>query len=247
MARVLLENIFKTYTGPKGGRITAVRGVSLDVADGECVVILGPSGCGKTTTLRLIAGLEELDAGTISIDGKPMSGVEPHERDVAMVFQQPALYPHMTAYENMAFGLKLRKLPAAEIERRVRQAAEMLGLNARLEHPPKDLSGGERQRVSIGRALVREPKVFLFDEPLTHLDAPLRVQMRAEMAKLHRALRATTLYVTHDLAEVLVLADRIVVMSAGEIQQVGTHEQILRQPANEFVAGFLGRAGTTSP
>jgi multiple sugar transport system ATP-binding protein len=239
MARVLLENISKTYTGPKRERLAALRGFSLDVADGECVVILGPSGCGKTTTLRLIAGLEELDAGGISIDGRRMNGVEPHERDVAMVFQQPALYPHMTAYENIAFGLKLRKIPAAEIERRVHCATEILSLTARVDHLPKDLSGGERQRVSIGRAMVREPKVFLFDEPLTHLDATLRNQMRGEIAKLHRALRATTIYVTHDQSEAMAVADRIVVMNAGEIQQVGTPEQITRQPANEFVAGFL--------
>ena len=240
MARVLLENISKNYAGPKREVIRAVHAFSLDVADGECVVILGPSGCGKTTTLRLIAGLEKLDAGNISIDGKLMNRVEPHERDVAMVFQQPALYPHMTAYENMAFGLKLRKVAAREIERRVRQAADMLGLTARLDHAPKELSGGERQRVSIGRALVREPKVFLFDEPLTHLDAPLRAQLRGEIAKLHRSLRTTTIYVTHDQAEARALADRVVVMNAGEIQQVGTPQQIARGPVNQFVAGFLG-------
>lgn len=243
MSRVLLDNISKTFVGPKRERIAAVRGVSLDVADGECVVLLGPSGCGKTTTLRLIAGLEELDAGSISIGGKPMRGVEPHEREVAMVFQQPALYPHMTAFENMAFGLKLRKLPAPEIERRVREAAETLGLAARLEHLPKDLSGGERQRVSIGRALVREPRVFLFDEPLTHLDAPLRAQLRGLIANLQRGLRATTLYVTHDQAEAAALADRVVVMNAGEIQQVGTAEEIARRPANDFVAAFAGGIG----
>ena len=242
MARVLLENISKNYPGPKRAVIRAVHGISLDVADGECVVILGPSGCGKTTTLRLIAGLEELDGGNISIDGRLMNGVEPHERDVAMVFQQPALYPHMTAYENMAFGLELRKVAAEEMERRVRQAADRLGLAARLDHLPKDLSGGERQRVSIGRALVREPKVFLFDEPLSHLDAPLRIQLRAEIARLQRSLRATAIYVTHDQAEARALADRIVVMNAGEIQQVGTPQQITREPANEFVAGFLGAA-----
>jgi ABC-type sugar transport system ATPase subunit len=242
MARVLLENISKNYAGPKRAVIRAVHGFSLDVADGECVVILGPSGCGKTTTLRLIAGLEDLDTGNISIDGRLMNGVEPHERDVAMVFQQPALYPHMTAYENMAFGLKLRKVPAAEIERRVRQAADMLGLSARLDHAPRELSGGERQRVSIGRALVREPKLFLFDEPLTHLDAPLRVQLRVEIARLQRSLRATTIYVTHDQAEARALADRIVVMNAGEIQQVGTPQQIADWPANEFVAGFASAA-----
>lgn len=239
MARVVLDNISKTYTGPKRERIEAVRGVSLDVAAGEFMVILGPSGCGKTTILRLIAGLEELTSGTITIGGKAMHDVEPQDRDVAMVFQQPALYPHMTAFGNMAFGLKLRKLPAAEIEQRVREAADLLGLSALLDRLPKDLSGGERQRVSIGRALVREPRVFLLDEPFTNLDAPLRVQMRAELVKLHRRLRATMVFVTHDQAEALELADRIVVMKSGEVQQVADPETIARQPANPFVASFL--------
>ena len=239
MARVVLDTISKSYTSTSRGRIDAVRGVSLDAASGEFIVILGPSGCGKTTTLRLIAGLEELSSGFIYIDGKSMANVEPQDRDVAMVFQQPALYPHMTVYQNMAFGLQLRKLPADQIEHRVNATAGMLGITELFDSLPKDLSGGERQRVSIGRALVRQPKVFLFDEPFTNLDAPLRRQMRAELAKMHQQLRTTLFFVTHDFEEAKELAQRIVVMKDGAIQQVADPATLAQKPANEFVANFI--------
>ena len=239
MARVVLDTISKSYTSTNRGRIDAVRGVSLDAASGEFIVILGPSGCGKTTTLRLIAGLEELSSGFIYIDGKSMANVEPQDRDVAMVFQQPALYPHMTVYQNMAFGLQLRKLPADQIEHRVNATAGMLGITELFDSLPKDLSGGERQRVSIGRALVRQPKVFLFDEPFTNLDAPLRRQMRAELAKMHQQLRTTLFFVTHDFEEAKELAQRIVVMKDGAIQQVADPATLAQKPANEFVANFI--------
>ena len=239
MARVVLDTISKSYTSTSRGRIDAVRGVSLDAASGEFIVILGPSGCGKTTTLRLIAGLEELSSGFIYINGKSMANVEPQDRDVAMVFQQPALYPHMTVYQNMAFGLQLRKLPADQIEHRVNATAGMLGITELFDSLPKDLSGGERQRVSIGRALVRQPKVFLFDEPFTNLDAPLRRQMRAELAKMHQQLRTTLFFVTHDFEEAKELAQRIVVMKDGAIQQVADPATLAQKPANEFVANFI--------
>ncbi|MEY2407743.1 MAG: multiple sugar transport system ATP-binding protein [Verrucomicrobiota bacterium] len=239
MARVVLEKISKTYSVPKGEPIEAVRGVSLDVEPGEFVVILGPSGCGKTTVLRLIAGLEDPTSGTMSIDGRSMARVEPHERDVAMVFQQPALYPHMTAFQNMSFGLQLRKVPPAQIEKRVRETAANLGIASLLGRFPKDLSGGESQRVSIGRALVREPKVFLFDEPFANLDAPLRRQLRRDVSKLHEQLRTTMFFVTHDYEEAQELADRIVIMKSGEVQQIGAPQTIAANPANAFVAGFI--------
>ena len=246
VARVVLDNISKTYTDAKRHRIEAVRGVSLDVKAGEFIVIVGPSGCGKTTLLRLLAGLEELTSGTITIEGNSMTGVEPQDRGVAMVFQSPALYPHMTAFQNMAFGLQLRKLPRAQIEQRVAATADMLSLTALLDRLPRDLSGGERQRVSIGRALVREPRIFLFDEPFANLDAPLRRQLRVELAKVHRQLRTTMLFVTHDQLEAKQLADRMVVMKAGEVQQVGEPEEIARKPANEFVERFITEPEITS-
>jgi ABC-type sugar transport system ATPase subunit len=243
VARIVLENVSRTYLGPRRQRVQAVRGLNLDVADGEFIAVLGPSGSGKTTMLRLMAGLEKPDAGTITIDGRGANDIEPQDRDVAMVFQHPALLPHLTAFDNMALGLKLRKLPGKEIEKRVRATAELLGLANLLDRLPRDLSGGERQRVSIGRALVREPAVFLFDEPLTHLDGPLRAQTRAEIVRLHRRLGTTMLYVTHDHAEAAALARRIVIMNLGAIQQVGEPASIHASPANEFVAGFFKPAG----
>ncbi|HVY71316.1 MAG TPA: ATP-binding cassette domain-containing protein, partial [Verrucomicrobiae bacterium] len=209
MARVVLANVEKHFSGPKGTRVSAVKSINLTVEDHEFVVLVGPSGCGKSTTLRLIAGLEEIDGGAISIDDRVVNDVEPKDRDIAMVFQNYALYPHMTVYENMAFGLKLRKVPGAEIERRVSAAAETLGLSQCLDRLPKALSGGQRQRVAVGRAIVRQPKVFLFDEPLSNLDAQMRVQMRMEISRLHQRLAATMIYVTHDQVEAMTMGDRI--------------------------------------
>ena len=240
MAHVVLEHLSKFFNGPRGQTVRAIDDLSLSVEDKELLVLVGPSGCGKTTTLRLIAGLDEPTQGTISIGGKVVNEVAPRDRDVAMVFQNFALYPHMSAYENMAFGLKLRKYPRAEIDKRVRDAAEMLGLSDCLERKPKDLSGGQRQRVAVGRAIVRQPKVFLFDEPLSNLDAQLRAAMRTEIAKLHRAMPATMIYVTHDQGEAMPLADRIAVMKEGVIQQVGMPMALYQQPANMFVGGFIG-------
>jgi len=240
MARVVIENLSKNFPGPKGEPITAVRGVSLAIEDKEFVVLVGPSGCGKSTTLRLIAGLEEIDAGTISIDGRVVNRVEPKDRDIAMVFQNYALYPHMTVFENMAFGLRLRKFPRAEIEARVKECAGTLGLTPLLTRLPKALSGGQRQRVAVGRAIVRQPKVFLFDEPLSNLDAQMRVQMRAEISRLHDRLGATMIYVTHDQVEAMTMGDRIVVMKDGVIQQVADPDTLYHAPANQFVAGFMG-------
>jgi len=239
MARVVLDNISKTYTDAKRRHIEAVRRVSLDVASGEFIVILGPSGCGKTTVLRLLAGLEQLRAGSIEIGGKSMARVEPQDRDVAMVFQEPALYPHMTAYQNMAFSLQLRKVAPDQIEQRVNAMAGTLGIVELLDSLPKDLSGGERQRVSIGRALVRQPAVFLLDEPFANLDAPLRRQLRAELARLHGQLRTTVFFVTHDFEEAKELAHRVVVMKSGEVQQVADPATLVRTPANGFVAEFI--------
>ena len=237
MANVRLDGVRKIY--PDGGHV-AVHGVDLDVADGEFVVLVGPSGCGKSTTLRMIAGLESITAGSISIGDRLVNDVPPKDRDIAMVFQNYALYPHMTVRENIAFALKLRKLPAAEIERRVQRAAATLGLEPVLDRKPRQLSGGQRQRVAVGRAIVREPAVFLFDEPLSNLDAKLRVQTRREIAKLHRDLDATMIYVTHDQVEAMTLGDRIVVMNAGRVQQVDTPLALYDRPANRFVAGFIG-------
>ncbi|MDI3517419.1 MAG: multiple sugar transport system ATP-binding protein [Thermotogota bacterium] len=236
MAQVVLEHVDKIY--PNG--VHAVKDANLTVEDKEFTVLLGPSGCGKTTTLRMIAGLEEITKGTIKIDGKVVNDVEPKDRDIAMVFQNYALYPHMTVYQNMAFGLKLRKFPKDEIDKRVREAARILGIEELLDRKPKQLSGGQRQRVAVGRAIVRNPKVFLFDEPLSNLDAKLRVQMRSELKKLHHRLEATIIYVTHDQIEAMTMADKIVIMRDGVIQQIGGPHEVYNKPANIFVAGFIG-------
>ncbi len=240
MARVVIENLSKNFRMPGGVCISAVRDLNMVIEDGELAVIVGPSGCGKTTTLRLIAGLEEVSAGRISIDGECVNEVAPKDRDIAMVFQNYALYPHMTVWENMAFGLKLRGVARAEVERRVGDVAESLGLAGCLKRKPHELSGGERQRVALGRALVREPKVFLFDEPLSNLDPQLRVQMRAEIARLHQRLKATMIYVTHDQTEAMTLGDRILVMRGGVGQQMTNPQALYHAPANLFVAGFIG-------
>jgi len=236
MADVSFKSVSKIFPG----NVQAVNEFSLDISDKEFLVLVGPSGCGKSTTLRMVAGLEEITSGEISIDGKVVNDVPPKDRDIAMVFQNYALYPHMTVYNNMAFGLKLRRYPKKEIEQRVGDAAEILGITELLNRKPKALSGGQRQRVAVGRAIVRKPKVFLFDEPLSNLDAKLRVQMRAEIAKLHTRLESTVIYVTHDQLEAMTLGDRIVVMKDGFIQQVGHPLTIYDNPANRFVAGFIG-------
>jgi multiple sugar transport system ATP-binding protein len=240
MARVELKNLVKTYPEKGGPGVSAVKGVSLDVADREFMVLVGPSGCGKSTTLRMIAGLEEITSGTVEIDGKVANDVLPKDRDIAMVFQNYALYPHMSVYENMAFGLKLRRHPRAEIDARVREAAAMLGLGDCLGRRPKALSGGQRQRVALGRAIVRKPKVFLFDEPLSNLDAKMRVSTRTEISKLHARLGATMIYVTHDQVEAMTMGDRICVMKDGRVMQVATPLQLYNHPDNLFVAGFIG-------
>jgi multiple sugar transport system ATP-binding protein len=241
MAKVILENVHKTYPGDKGREIIAVEDANLTIEDKEFMVFVGPSGCGKSTTLRMIAGLEDITRGTIYIDGKRVNDVPPKDRDIAMVFQNYALYPHMSVYKNMAFGLQLRNYPKAEIESRVREAAEILGLTREmLDRRPKALSGGQRQRVALGRALVRKPKVFLFDEPLSNLDAKMRVQMRTEISKLHRRLATTMIYVTHDQVEAMTMGDRICMMKDGRIQQVAEPLEIYNQPANMFVAAFIG-------
>ncbi len=236
MAAVSLKNICKIYDGG----VKAVDNVNIEIEDKEFVVLVGPSGCGKSTTLRMVAGLEDISSGTLTIDGKVMNDVPPKDRDIAMVFQNYALYPHMTVYDNMAFGLKIRKLPKEEIDQRVREAAKLLDIEALLERKPKALSGGQRQRVAVGRAIVRNPKVFLFDEPLSNLDAKLRVQMRAEISNLHNRLQATMIYVTHDQVEALTMADKIVVMKLGVIQQIGGPMELYNEPDNKFVAGFIG-------
>jgi len=240
MARVVLENVSKIFKGPKREMVRAVQKVSLTAEDKEFLVLVGPSGCGKSTTLRLIAGLEDIDEGTIFIGGKVVNGVEPKDRDIAMVFQNYALYPHMTVFENMAFGLKLRKYPKAEIQQRVKETAELLGLMPYLDRLPKALSGGQRQRVAVGRAIVRKPQAFLFDEPLSNLDARMRVQMRAEISRLHQRLGSTMIYVTHDQVEAMTMGDRIVVMKEGLVQQVADPLTLYNRPANLFVAGFIG-------
>ena len=236
MAKVILENVFKIYPG----NVTAVFDANLVIEDREFVVLVGPSGCGKSTTLRMIAGLEEISKGTISIDGRMVNDVPPKDRDIAMVFQNYALYPHMSVAQNMAFGLKLRRYPRAEIEKRVREAAEILDITHLLDRKPKALSGGQRQRVAVGRAIVRKPKAFLFDEPLSNLDAKMRVQMRMEINKLHTRLSSTMIYVTHDQVEAMTMGDRIVVMKDGFIQQVAAPLDLYHHPANQFVAGFIG-------
>jgi multiple sugar transport system ATP-binding protein len=240
MARVVIENLTKVFPRRGGESIRAVDNASLTVQDRELLVLVGPSGCGKTTTLRLIAGLEQATQGTISIDGKIMNGIPPKHRDVAMVFQNYALYPHMTVYENMAFGLKLRKYSKAETEKRVLEAAELLGLTTFLHARPDALSGGERQRVALGRGLVRQPKLLLLDEPLSNLDPRLRLQMRAEISRLHSGLGSAMIYVTHDQVEAMTMGDRIAVMNQGVFQQVAEPMTLYEQPANMFVAGFIG-------
>jgi multiple sugar transport system ATP-binding protein len=240
VACVVVENLTKCFKGPRKQSVGAVSNLNLTVADKELLVLVGPSGCGKTTTLRLIAGLEEITTGRILIDGQVVNDVAPRDRDVAMVFQHHALFPHMTARENMAFGLKLRKHSRDDIARRLDEAAEVLGLADCLDRRPEALSGGQRQRVALGRALVRKPKVFLFDEPLSNLDAQMRAQMRREIAKLHSRLAATMVYVTHDQVEALTLGDRVAVMRQGALQQVAAPMELYRNPANRFVAGFIG-------
>ncbi len=236
MSSLKLEHICKKY--PNG--FEAVKDFNLEIADKEFVIFVGPSGCGKSTTLRMIAGLEEISDGTLKIDDKVMNDVEPKDRDIAMVFQNYALYPHMTVYDNMAFGLKLRKMPKDQIDKTVREAAKILDLEHLLDRKPKALSGGQRQRVAMGRAIVRDPKVFLMDEPLSNLDAKLRVQMRTEISKLHDRLGATIIYVTHDQTEAMTLGTRIVVMKDGVIQQADTPQNLYNAPDNLFVAGFIG-------
>ena len=235
MAQVTLRKVVKKYD-----EVLAVRGIDLDIVDKEFIVLVGPSGCGKSTTLRMIAGLEEISDGDIAIGGDVVNDVPPKDRDIAMVFQNYALYPHMNVYENMSFGLKLKRTPKEEIERRVKQAAQILDITELLDRKPKQLSGGQRQRVAMGRAIVRDPKVFLFDEPLSNLDAKLRVQMRTEIKKVHQKVRTTTVYVTHDQVEAMTLADRVVVMNAGLIEQVGSPNDLYHSPLTKFVAGFIG-------
>jgi multiple sugar transport system ATP-binding protein len=235
MAQVTLRKVVKMYD-----EVPAVRGIDLDINDQEFVVLVGPSGCGKSTTLRMIAGLEEITDGEIAIGGDVVNDVPPKDRDIAMVFQNYALYPHMTVHENMSFGLRLKRFPKEEINSRVKQAAQILDITELLERKPKQLSGGQRQRVAMGRAIVRNPKVFLFDEPLSNLDAKLRVQMRTEIKKVHQKVRTTTVYVTHDQVEAMTLADRVVVMNHGVIEQVGAPNDLYHAPTTKFVAGFIG-------
>ncbi len=236
MAELKLDHIYKIYDN----NVTAVEDFNLHIQDKEFIVFVGPSGCGKSTTLRMIAGLEDISKGDFYIDGKRVNDVQPKDRDIAMVFQNYALYPHMTVYDNMAFGLKLRKFDKAEIDRRVKDAARILGLEQYLDRKPKALSGGQRQRVALGRAIVRDAKVFLMDEPLSNLDAKLRVAMRSEISKLHHRLQTTTIYVTHDQTEAMTMATRLVVMKDGIIQQVGTPKEVYDKPENVFVGGFIG-------
>lgn len=236
MASITMDGLHKTYAG----NVQAVTGISLDIKDGEMIVLVGPSGCGKSTLLRMVAGLETITSGTLKIGDRVVNDLEPADRDIAMVFQNYALYPHMTVRGNLAYGLKNRRYPTAEIERRVNEAASMLEIAPFLDRKPRQLSGGQRQRVAMGRALVREPAAFLFDEPLSNLDAKLRVQMRVEIRQLQKRLATTSLYVTHDQLEALTLADRLVVLNGGMIEQVGTPMEVYRRPASTFVAGFIG-------
>ena len=235
MAEVALRNVVKRFDN-----VEAVRSISLDIPDNEFVVLVGPSGCGKSTTLRMIAGLEEVTSGDIYIGGAIVNDLPPKDRDIAMVFQNYALYPHMSVYENMSFGLKLRKFPKEEIRKRVDHAARILDITELLDRKPKALSGGQRQRVAMGRAIVRNPKVFLFDEPLSNLDAKLRVQMRTEIKRVHQLVKTTTVYVTHDQVEAMTLADRVVVMNGGLIEQIATPQDLYHHPRTHFVAGFIG-------
>ena len=236
MAVVKLKEVTKVFDKD----VYAVRDFSIDIADGEFVVLVGPSGCGKSTVLRMIAGLEEVTKGDIYIEDKIVNEVTPKERDIAMVFQNYALYPHMNIYDNISFGLKLRKVDPSEIKQRVDKAADILGISSLMQRKPKALSGGQRQRVALGRSIVRQPKVFLFDEPLSNLDAKLRVGMRTEISKLHNRLKTTMIYVTHDQVEAMTLGDRIIIMKEGEIQQIGTPVSLYDEPVNKFVAGFIG-------
>jgi len=240
MANVILENLNKVFPDKSGAGVPVVHDINLEIRDREFMVLVGPSGCGKSTTLRMIAGLEEITGGSVSIDGKTVNNVLPKDRDIAMVFQNYALYPHMSVYENMAFGLKLRKLPKKEIDVRVREAAAMLGLEPYLERKPKALSGGQRQRVAVGRAIVRKPKVFLFDEPLSNLDAKMRASTRTEISKLHARLGVTMIYVTHDQLEAMTMGTRICVMKDGRIMQVAEPLALYNHPSNIFVASFIG-------
>src|SRR5205823_13456928 len=235
MATVSLDGVRKSF-----GDREVVHGVSYEVGDGELVVVVGPSGCGKSTLLRMVAGLETVTEGTVAIDGRIVNGVEPKDRDIAMVFQNYALYPHMCVYDNMAYGLKMRRMARAEIARRVERAAATLQLAELLERKPRQLSGGQRQRVAMGRAIVRDPKVFLFDEPLSNLDAQLRVQMRVEIKRLQQELGTTSLYMTHDQVEAMTLADRLIVMNLGNVDQIGPPLELYEQPATAFVGGFIG-------
>jgi sn-glycerol 3-phosphate transport system ATP-binding protein len=235
MADVSLKEVFKSF-----GKTEVIHGISCDIKDGEFIVILGPSGCGKSTVLRMIAGLEVITDGKIAINGKVVNQLEPADRDIAMVFQNYALYPHMTVYKNMAYGLKIRRMPKAEIDERVHKAAKILELTEFLDRKPRQLSGGQRQRVAMGRCIVREPKVFLFDEPLSNLDAKLRVQMRLEIRKLHEDLKITSIYVTHDQVEAMTLGDRMIVMDNGYAAQIGSPIEVYEHPATKFVAGFIG-------
>ena len=235
MAEVTLCDIYKSFD-----KTEVIHGISCEIHNGEFIVILGPSGCGKSTVLRMIAGLEVITAGDIKIDGKVVNELEPAQRDIAMVFQNYALYPHMTVYKNMAYGLKIRRMPKAEIEKRVRKAAQILELSDYLNRKPRQLSGGQRQRVAMGRCIVREPKVFLFDEPLSNLDAKLRVQMRLELRNLHESLGITSVYVTHDQVEAMTLGDRLVIMKDGYVEQIGSPLEVYERPATKFVAGFIG-------
>src|SRR5215468_3875224 len=235
MAEVALRNVVKRFE-----EVEAVRSIDLNIPDNELVVLVGPSGCGKSTTLRMIAGLEEVTSGEIFIGGELVNDLPPKDRDIAMVFQNYALYPHMSVFENMSFGLRLRKFSKSEIRARVEHAARILDITDLLARRPKQLSGGQRQRVAMGRAIVRHPKVFLFDEPLSNLDAKLRVQMRTEIKRVHQKVRTTTVYVTHDQVEAMTLADRVVVMSAGQVEQIGNPLEIYQKPATTFVAAFIG-------
>ena len=235
MAGVSLRNVLKSY-----GELQVIHGVSMEIADGEFIVILGPSGCGKSTLLRMVAGLELISGGEIAIGGRVVNNLEPKDRDIAMVFQNYALYPHMSVYDNMAYGLRIRSLPKSEIDARVQKAASILELGQYLARKPRELSGGQRQRVAMGRAIVREPQVFLFDEPLSNLDAKLRVQMRGELQSLHRRLGTTSLFVTHDQVEAMTLAQRMIVMNAGRAEQIGAPLEVYAKPATTFVASFIG-------
>src|SRR6187401_2075877 len=236
MADIKLSGVRKTYAN----KVQVIHGVDVAIADGEFIVIVGPSGCGKSTLLRMVAGLEPITEGEIAIAGKCVNNVEPKDRNIAMVFQNYALYPHMSVYDNMAYGLRIRKLSDTDIETRVQKAAAILELGKFLQRRPRELSGGQRQRVAMGRAIVREPKVFLFDEPLSNLDAKLRVQMRGELQSLHRRLKTTSLFVTHDQVEAMTLAQRMIVMNAGRMEQFGTPEEVYHTPATTFVASFIG-------